>query len=180
MKRTDRRFAAPPPQDKLRVNERIRSREIRVINDEGVQIGVMAPEEALRIAKEEDLDLVEVAPESNPPVCRIMDYGKFKYELKRKEHKSKSKSAHHMIKEIRLRPRTEQNDFDVKLKHAREFMAKGHKVQVTCIYRGRELAHKELGQAQLNKFAEAMKDIGKIEQEPRLEGRRMNILIAAK
>ncbi len=150
-----------------------------MIDEEGTQVGIVEIPEALALAEEKGLDLVEVAPQADPPTCRIMDYGKFKYEQKKKTHKQK-KSAHRR-KEIKLRPKIGQHDFDVKIDHARTFIAKGHKVLVTMVYRGREMIHLDMGRELLAKFAQTLEDIAKVEQEPVREGRnRMNMILSAK
>lgn len=148
-----------------------------VIDDEGTQLGEMVTSEALALARERGLDLVEVAANQRPPVCRIMDYGKFKYETKKKAHASKKKQHTVVLKEVRVRPKIAQGDLTVKVKRAREFLEKGDKVQVTCLFRGREMAHQDVGLAVMKQFYEALSDIAKVEREPRLEGRRMNMII---
>ncbi|MCZ6601654.1 MAG: translation initiation factor IF-3 [Planctomycetota bacterium] len=162
----------------MRVNELIRARQVRVIAVDGSQIGVVDTDKAKQLAQEAGLDLVEVAPQETPPVCRIMDYGKFKYKQKKRTHQKK----HHLsqLKELRLRPKTEDHDFQTKLGHARKFLARGDKVQVNMLFRGREMARIERGRDVLARFAEALKEIAKVEQAPRMEGRRMNMIIAAR
>ena len=132
-------------------------------------------DEARRRADEAGLDLVEVAPNARPPVCKILDYGRFKYEQKKKQ--SRSKTASSVLKEIRVRPKIDVHDLDIKIKKARSFIEEGHKVQVTCLFRGRELAYKELGRAVLERVVEALSDIAKLERDPRMDGRRMNLLL---
>lgn len=153
----------------------IRATEIRVIGDEGQQLGVMAPEDALRQAEEVGLDLVEVAPAARPPVCRIMDYGRYKYEQKKKAGKSKGHAA--SLKEVKLRPRTDQHDLDFKLKNARRFLMDGDKVKVTVMYRGREMVHRELGRVQLDKVVELLGPIATVENPPRMEGRFLSMIL---
>lgn len=147
--------------------------KVRLISPEGKQIGIMSVENALRIAREMDLDLVEVAPEANPPVCKIMDYGKYRYELSKREKNIKKKQHVITIKEIRLRPKIEDHDFDFKLKHARKFLESGNKVKATVVFRGREMVHKELGVHILEKMAEELSDIARVEGELQSEGRNM-------
>jgi len=166
-----------PQREAYRVNHRIRIRQVFLIDDEGNQLGVMDTEDALRIAQEKGLDLVEVAANQRPPVCRIMDYGKFKYENKKKAHASKKKQHQVHLKEVRVRPKIADGDLEVKVKRAREFLGKGHKVQVTCLFRGREMAHPDVGLDVMDRFFQAISDIAKIEREPRLEGRRMNMIV---
>jgi len=167
-----------PPRDSHRVNEQIRLTPIFLIDEDNAQIGETETAEALAMAKERGLDLVEVAANQRPPVCRIMDYGKFKYETKKKAHASKKKQHQVHLKEVRVRPKIAQGDLDVKVKRAKEFLAKGDKVQVTCLFRGREMAHQEVGLDVMRRFVEALADLAKIEREPRLEGRRMNMIVS--
>ncbi len=162
------------------INERIRSQEVRVINQEGEQLGILPLKEALRIAAEEDLDLVEVAPQSRPPVCKIMDYGKFKYEQSKKTHEAKKSQTIIQVKEVKMRPKTEEHDFQYKLRHIKRFLDKGNKAKVCVIFRGREFNHKEMGRSILDRVAEEVKDIAIIEQAPKLEGRNMAMIIAPK
>lgn len=162
------------------INERIRSQEVRVINQEGEQLGILPLKEALRIAAEEDLDLVEVAPQSRPSVCKIMDYGKFKYEQSKKTHEAKKSQTIIQVKEVKMRPKTEEHDFQYKLRHIKRFLDKGNKAKVCVIFRGREFNHKEMGRSILDRVAEEVKDIAIIEQAPKLEGRNMAMIIAPK
>jgi len=157
------------------MNELIISSEIRVIADDGEQLGVMTPSDALERAQEVGLDLVEVAPGSKPPVCRIMDYGRYKYERKKKLGKSKGHTA--SLKEVKLRPRTDQHDLDFKLKNARRFLVDGDKVKVTVMYRGREMVHREFGYRQLKHVTELLSDIANVENPPRMEGRFLSMIL---
>ncbi len=157
------------------MNELIISSEIRVIADDGEQLGVMTPSDALERAQEVGLDLVEVAPGSKPPVCRIMDYGRYKYERKKKLGKSKGHTA--SLKEVKLRPRTDQHDLDFKLKNARRFLIDGDKVKVTVMYRGREMVHREFGHRQLKHVTELLSDIANVENPPRMEGRFLSMIL---
>ena len=157
------------------MNELIISSEIRVIADDGEQLGVMTPSDALVRAQEVGLDLVEVAPGSKPPVCRIMDYGRFKYERKKKMGKNKGHTA--SLKEVKLRPRTDQHDLDFKLKNARRFLTDGDKVKVTVMYRGREMVHREFGYRQLKHVTELLSDIANVENPPRMEGRFLSMIL---
>ncbi len=166
-----------PERDATRVNERIRVREVRVIGADGEQLGVMPPEEALVIARDNGLDLVEVAANSRPPVCRIMDYGKFKYEQKKKNASKKSHSA--TLKEVKLRPGTDQHDLNFKLNNARKFLMEGDKVKVTVMFRGREMVHTYRGREQLNAVLEQLGAIAKLESPPRMEGRFMSMILVA-
>jgi translation initiation factor IF-3 len=157
------------------MNELILSAEIRVISDDGEQLGVMTPSDALVRAQEVGLDLVEVAPGSKPPVCRIMDYGRYKYERKKKMGKNKGHTA--TLKEVKLRPRTDQHDLDFKLKNARRFLTDGDKVKVTVMYRGREMVHREFGYRQLEHVTELLSDIANVENPPRMEGRFLSMIL---
>ncbi len=159
------------------MNRRIRIREVFVIGPDGEQIGAMPTSKALRMAEDAGLDLVEVAPNSRPPVCRILDYGKFKYEQKKKA-RGKPKSHSSVLKEIRVRPKIDVNDVSIKVRKAREFLEAGHKVQVTCLFRGREMAYQSLGRDVLMRVVEMLSDIARLERTPRMEGRRMNLLLA--
>ncbi|MFK7897252.1 MAG: translation initiation factor IF-3 [Myxococcota bacterium] len=164
-----------PERDATRVNERIRVREVRVIGADGEQLGVMTPEDAMNLAREEGLDLVEVAANSRPPVCRIMDYGKFKYEQKKKNSSKKSHSA--TLKEVKLRPGTDQHDLNFKLNNARKFLMEGDKVKVTVMFRGREMVHTSRGREQLKNVFEQLDGIAKMESSPRMEGRFMSMIL---
>ena len=158
-----------------RINERIQEAEVRVIGSDGSQLGVMSPEAAIERAVEEGLDLVEVAPGSRPPVCRIMDYGRYKYEQKKKSGKGKGHAA--SLKEIKLRPRTDDHDLDFKLKNARRFLMDGDKVKVTVMYRGREMVHREIGRRQLDRVQELLGALATVENPPRMEGRFLSMIL---
>ena len=158
-----------------RINERIQEAEVRVIGSDGSQLGVMSPEAAIERAVEEGLDLVEVAPGSRPPVCRIMDYGRYKYEQKKKSGKGKGHAA--SLKEIKLRPRTDDHDLDFKLKSARRFLMDGDKVKVTVMYRGREMVHREIGRRQLDRVKEMLGALATVENPPRMEGRFLSMIL---
>ncbi len=134
--------------------------------------------EAQRLAQEAELDLVEVAPQGRPPVCKILDYGRFKYEQKKKQTRSKSASS--VLKELRVRPKIDSHDLEIKIRKAKEFLDAGHKVQVTCLFRGREMAYQSLGRNVLIKVVEALEEMARVERQPRMEGRRMNILLGKK
>ncbi len=146
----------------------------------GEQLGIMPTKEALRLAEEQHLDLVEVAPKAKPPVCRIMDFGKYRYEQQKREKEAKKKQKVITIKEVKLRPNIEQHDFDVKLKNALRFVQEGNKVKVTIMFRGREMSHPELGKEVLKRVAEQMKDLVSIERDAKLEGRNMIMILAPK
>ena len=161
-----------------RVNDQIRITPVRVISAEGEQLGIIPTEQALTAAREAGLDLVEVAPNERPPVCRIMDYGKFKYQQKKRQHRSQ---AHHSkIKEIRVRPKTGEHDIEVKVHRAREFLTHKDKVIVSVVFRGRELAHVEEGQRVIRQVLQSLEDIGKVESPPSQQGRRITCILAPK
>lgn len=162
----------------LRLNEQIRVPQVRVVNQINEQIGIINTHEALALAREAGIDLVEVAPNSNPPVCRIMDYGKWKYDQKKREHKAKVKQHSVNLKEMRLRPKTDPHDREVKIKKARDFLEKGDKVQFTMLFRGREMVHMDLALEVLQEIAEQLADVGRIESPGRKLGRRMTMVMA--
>jgi translation initiation factor IF-3 len=155
----------------VRINREIRAKEVRVIDPEGKQLGILAVSEALRLATNVELDLVEVSSKSEPPVCRIMDYGKFKYQQSKKAHDAKKKQAVVHLKEVKMRPKTEEHDFQFKLRHIERFLKEGNKTKVTVVFRGRELAHPDLGRNMLSRITEEAKEWGKVEQGPKFEGR---------
>jgi translation initiation factor IF-3 len=165
---------------RIRVNRQIRISPIRVIAPDGAQLGVMPVEEALAAAQERGLDLVEVAPLARPPVAKIMDYGKFKFEQAKAARAAKKKQHVIHLKEVKYRPGIDDHDFAFKTRHAREFLEEGNKVKVTMMYRGRQMAHIDLGREVLDRVAGELKDIAKIEQEPKLEGRNMSMVLAPK
>jgi len=160
------------------VNDRIRAREVRLIGPDGDQLGIKPVPEALRMARGLDLDLVEVAPMANPPVCRIMDYGKFRYEEAQKAKEARRKSSNISIKEVKFRPKIGKGDFDTKMRHLVEFIEDGHKVKVTLQFRGREMAHPELGRKILDDVIEGVGPKAKIENQARMEGRTMSLVLA--
>ena len=155
----------------------IRIRQVRLIDDEGNQLGIVETLDAKRIAAEKGLDLVEVSPDARPPVCKIMDYGKFKYLQKKKEHDSRRKQHTVQLKEIRLRPKIGDHDVEYKIRKAREFLQDGDKVQVNMIFRGREMAHIDVGREVMNEFVKGLEDIAKIERPATLEGKRMTVIL---
>lgn len=164
----------------MRINEQIRVPEVRLIGPEGEQIGVMPTKEALAQAAEAHLDLVEVAPQAIPPVCRIMDYGKFKYQQSKKQQEARRRQTTIQVKEIKVRPKIEEHDMGFKLKNSRRFLTEGDKVKISVIFRGREIAHTDRGIRILAQMAEALGDVGTVEQAPKLEGRNMFMLITPK
>ena len=153
---------------------------MRVIDDQGNQIGIVDTDQARRMAMEKGLDLVEVSPEARPPVCKIMDYGKFKYDQKKKEHESRKKQHRVQIKEIRLRPKISSHDVEYKCRKARAFLEEGNKVQLNMLFRGREMAHIDVGRKVLLAFAEMLEDLSKVERHPKMEGRRLTMLLTSK
>jgi translation initiation factor IF-3 len=164
--------------DEQRVNEEIRAPEVRLIGPEGNQLGVVPIAEALKIAVQHQTDLVEVAPQADPPVCRLMDYGKFLYERSKKEREARKSQKQTEIKEIRLRPRTGEHDIAYKMRDARRFLQKGAKVKVRIRFRGREITHPELARELLDRVAEELQDVAVVEQEGRMEGHTMLMILA--
>ncbi len=161
-----------------RVNRRIRIPQVRVIDADGSQIGIMQTSEALALAQERGLDLVEVSPKARPPVCKIMDYGKYMYQLKKRAKEAKKRQHVTQVKEVKMRPKIEPHDYEFKCRHAREFLSEGDKVKFTIIFRGRELAHKELGRKVLERVAETLSDAAQVEVPIRSEGRSMTMVVA--
>lgn len=166
------------PQDGVRRNEQIRAREVRVIGAEGEQIGILSRQDALALAKEGGLDLVEVAATADPPVCRIMDFGKYKYEQQQKKKEAKKNQTVVQIKEIKVRPKTDDHDYATKLRHIRRFLEDGDRCKVTVFFRGREIVHKDRGLTILQRVIEDTKDIAKVEQDPGAEGRTLQMLLS--
>ena len=169
---------APPQRDTgPRINDKIRAPEIRLIGADGENVGVVSPSRAMDMAADAGLDLVEISPNANPPVCKIMDYGKFKYETQKKEAEARKKQKIIEIKEVKFRPNTDTHDYDVKMKNVFKFLDNGDKVKVTLRFRGREMAHQNLGRELLERVAEDTKEIGRVENFPKMEGRQMVMLI---
>jgi translation initiation factor IF-3 len=162
---------------KQRINEEIRIRQVRLIDDLGAQLGVVDTESALSMAREKGLDLVEVAPEAHPPVCKILDFGKYKYQISKKEHDARRKQHKVVVKEMRVRPKIDVHDLETKLKQARGFLQHGDKLQVNMVFRGREIGFKELGIKVMARIREGLSDVAKVEREPRQEGNRMIMLL---
>jgi translation initiation factor IF-3 len=160
-----------------RVNDRIRAPEIRLIGADGENIGVVSPARAMELAEEAGLDLVEISPNATPPVCKIMDFGKFKYETQKKEAEARKKQKIIEIKEVKFRPNTDTHDYDVKMRNVMRFLENGDKVKVTLRFRGREMAHQDLGRNLLERVAADVESIGKIENMPKMEGRQMVMMI---
>jgi translation initiation factor IF-3 len=161
------------------VNERIRIAQVRVIGEDGAQLGVMSPADALRLARERGFDLVEVAPQTTPPVCRIMDFNKFRYEEQRREREAKRKHHVAKLKEVKFKPRIEEHDYQVKLAMLKRFLLRGDQAKITMVYRGRELAHTELGRRILDRLLGDLSPISKVERTPQLDGRFMTMVIGS-
>jgi translation initiation factor IF-3 len=174
-----RRFDRQPPErDPTRINERIRVSEVRLVDEDGSQIGVIPTDEALRLATERDLDLVEVAPQSRPPVARLLDYSKYKYEQEQKAKAARKHQQQVNVREIKLRPKIADHDYETKKGHVERFLRHGDKVKVTIMFRGREQAHPERGRMLLERLYEDISDLAVIEQQPEQEGRNMHMLVA--
>jgi translation initiation factor IF-3 len=171
-------MTAPKDQDGPRVNTEIDARSIRLIDADGEMVGVVSLREGLDMAAEVGLDLVEVSPNADPPVCKILDFGKFKYEAQKKKNEARKKQKVIEVKEVKLRPNIDDNDYDVKMRAMRKFLTEGDKVKVTLRFRGREMAHQHLGMAVLDRVREAIDDLAKVESMPRMEGRQMVMIVA--
>ncbi len=171
-------FEMPSNENRTRVNDMIRIPEVRLVGEDGQQIGVVPTHIAKQMAQEQGLDLVEVAPMARPPVCRIMDFGKYRFELAKKEKLSKAKQHIVKVKEIKFHPRTDSNDYDYRLKHALEFLDKGWKVKASVMFRGREMAHMDYGRRLLDQMVRDLDGIAVVEQQPVMEGRTMGLLLA--
>ena len=161
----------------LQINEEIRAKEVRIVGEDGEQVGVMATPKALELAYEKDLDLVLIAPNAEPPVCRIMDYGKYRFERDKKEKEAKKKQTTVEVKEIQLSCRIDTHDFETKVKHAHRFLGDGNKVRVVVKFRGREMSHLDLGREMLEKFEQACSEVGQVDKRPALEGRFMSMIV---
>lgn len=166
--------------NELRINEAIRAKEIRVVSGDGEQLGIMSVKEAIKLAQEKDLDLVEVAPTAKPPVCRIMDYGKYRYEQSKREREARKKQKVIEIKEVRMTPKIESHDFQVKVRATLKFLNDGDKVKAIIRFRGREIVHADLGKALLMQLFESVKDHAIIEREPKIEGKNMIMILSKK
>ena len=164
----------------LMIDERIRDREVRLVSESGEQLGIMSSREALKLAREADLDLVKIAPNAKPPVCKIIDYGKYRYELARKEKEAKKKQKTMEVKEVRLSPNIDTNDLNTKANQARKFISKGDKVKVTLRFRGREMAHVNYSKQILDSFYERLEDIAVVDKNPKMEGRSMVMFLSQK
>ena len=162
------------------INEQIRDREIRLIGEDGQQLGIMSSREAMKIAREAELDLVKIAPQAKPPVCKIIDYGKYRYELARKEKEAKKKQKTIEVKEVRLSPNIDSNDLNTKIGAARKFLTKGDRVKITLRFRGREMAHMNNSKHILDDIAQSLSDIAVVEKAPKVEGRSMTMFLTEK
>ncbi len=167
-----------PEQDRIRVNQHVRVPEVRVVNEDGQQLGIMASDAARDIARRVGLDLVEISPNAKPPVCKIMDYGRYKYELKKKAATAKKSQHQSQVKEVKFRPQIDDHDLDFKLKNARKFLFEGDKVKCTVMFRGREIVHSQLGRDLLRRVGERLDEIANIESQPQMEGRTLSMTVA--
>jgi len=161
-----------------KINFEIKSPQLRVIDEQGNMLGIMSRNEAMKLAEQRELDLVEIAPQANPPVCKIIDYGKFSYELAKKEKLQKKNQQQQQMKEIRFKWRTDTHDFNFKTRHAREFLLDGNKVKGSVMFRGREITHTDVGKELLEKFVEELKDVAKIDSPIKMEGKNMSVILA--
>jgi translation initiation factor IF-3 len=152
------------------VNEQIRARSIRVVDENGSQVGVMAPDEALALAQSRELDLVEVAPQADPPVCRIMNYGKYQYQLSKRAHEARKHQKQVVLKEVKFRPKTEEHDYQFKKNHIVRFLSDGNKAKATVVFRGREMTHQEIGRRLMERLIADLKEISEVERPPKMEG----------
>jgi translation initiation factor IF-3 len=175
-----RRFSREPRGPQIRINHRIRVPEVRVVDDDGSNLGVIPTEDALRRAQSKGLDLVEVNPKASPPVCKILDFGKYKYEEKKRQREAKKRQTVVEVKEIKLRPKTDDHDLNVKVRAARKFLEAGNKVKVICRFRGREITHPQIATQQLEFITSHCEELANVEQRPTMEGRAMTIIISPK
>ncbi|HRQ57773.1 MAG TPA: translation initiation factor IF-3 [Azoarcus taiwanensis] len=165
---------------KQRVNGEINAPEVRLVSEDGEQLGIVSLRAAFDVAEEAGLDLVEIAPMAEPPVCKVMDYGKFKYQEQKKAHETRAKQKQVQVKEVKLRPGTDENDYQIKLRNLKRFLGEGDKAKVTLRFRGREMAHQEIGMRQLERIRADLEEIAMVEQMPKMEGRQMVMVIAPK
>jgi translation initiation factor IF-3 len=161
-----------------KINYEIKALQIRVVDAEGAMLGILTRNEAIKIAEEREMDLVEIAPQANPPVCKIIDYGKFTYELQKKEKLQKKNQQQQLMKEIRFKWRTDTHDFNFKTRHAREFLEEGNKVKASVVFRGREITHQEIGKELLERFVAELKDIAKVDSNLRMEGKNLSVILS--
>lgn len=170
--------SAKDVKETVNINERIRVREVRLIDDAGIQLGIVPTSEALKIAKERELDLVEVSPKAVPPVCKIMDYGKYKYQIAKKAQETKKKQTLIQVKEMKLGLKIEEHDLQFKLNHIKDFLKEGNKVKIIVMFRGREILHKDKGQQLAQKIMDNLKDLSNLEQQPKFDGRNIIMIFA--
>ncbi len=163
-----------------RINTQIKSSEVRVVGPEGEQLGILPIQEARRKAEELGVDLVEVAPKAKPPVCKVMDYGKFRYQQQKRAHEAKRKQTVIQVKEVKIRPKIDEHDYQFKLNHVKRFLEHGDKAKISVVFRGREIVHRDLGRKLLDRFIEDAKELGEIEMMPKMEGRNMTMVLMAK
>lgn len=166
------------PSKRIRINNEIIAKEIRVVDDQGKMLGIMTRNEALRLAEERELDLIEIAPQAKPPVCKIIDFGKFQYELQKKEKYQKKQQQQQQMKEIRFKWRVDIHDFNFKVRHARNFIEEGNKVKASVIFRGREITHQEIGIQLLERFVAALDDVARVDQPIKSEGKSISVILA--
>lgn len=164
----------------LFINEEIKDKDVRLIDVDGAQLGIVSSKEALKLASQKNLDLVKIAPQATPPVCKIMDYGKYRFEINKKEKEAKKKQKTVEIKEIRISPTIEEHDFNVKARQLLQFLKEGDKIKVTVRFRGREVSYASLGETLLDKFAQIVEEVGTIEKKPKLEGKNMIMIVSPK
>jgi translation initiation factor IF-3 len=177
--RSPRRFELPKKNDLgVRINEDIDAAQVRVVDEEGAMLGLMTPQEALRIAIEREVDLVEIAPKAVPPVCKVIDFGKFRYEQQKRDKLQKKHQHQQQLKEIRFKAATDTHDFDFKTRHAREFLIEGDKVKAAVFFRGREIVHSSLGIDMLKRFVAALADVSKVDQDIRMEGNNCSVILS--
>lgn len=178
MRRRRRYGDEAPPQEKTRVNRRIRVPRVLLIDEQNNKLGEFMTQDALALAQDRGLDLIEVAPNARPPVCKLGDWGKMKYDRKKKDAEARKKQHQVQLKELKVRPKTDDHDMDVKIKKARQFLEEGNKVKVSVWFRGREHAHHDIGADQCMRLADAVSDVGRVELPPRMDGRRMSMILA--
>lgn len=173
-------MTAPPSKDGPRVNDQITAQTVRVVANDGEQLGIMHIREAQEVADEAGMDLVEISPTADPPVCKVLDYGKFKFEAQKRKAEQRKKQKTVEVKEIKLRPNIDENDYQVKMRNLKRFIEEGNKVKVTLRFRGREMAHQDLGMAVLNRVRDDYAEVAKVEQFPKMEGRQMTMVMSPK
>jgi len=174
------RYSRKPVRPDNRINTQIRAPQVRLIGPDGDLLGILPREEALRKSREYDLDLVEVAPNADPPVCKVMDYGKFRYQQQKRAHEAKKKQTVIQVKEVKVRPKIDEHDYQFKLQHVKRFLNGGDKAKVSVVFRGREIVHRDLGRKLLDRFIEDTKEFGEVESLPKMEGRNMTMILIAK